>query len=314
MAPLGLTSEEVELAFRLILGRSPESAATVNHFRALQSSNQLRDILFSSRESLIQSWCRLIDHQASVDDREYQAAGSINLEHSEKMIIIQSCDNQKYLSMLQITSQTIFAFVENKTIEYELFVGLKRGSYPHHATFNRIYKLHEYIEMKRRGWVLYLDADAYINDLNFDVMGFLKKHDESAFIFARINDSLDCPYWNVNAGVFFANLSHPICVSIIRQWKNFYDLFFSREDYRVAKNWDDVINDQTSLHQILRCNAYKTYINSLPEFQKLINHPQGAFIRQVLRNDHTSIDDASFENRLRIIRSDVTRITGNRSI
>jgi len=145
---------------------------------------------------------------------------------------------------------TVLEYVKRHHVNYEVFIGLKKGSHPWHAVFNRIYKLSELIDSGFKGWVLYLDADSYICDLDFDVLEYLGEYARFAFIFATICDA--APYWNINDGVFFANLGHPVCVNVVRRWRTFYDRLYSTAEYAQADKWDMVLNDQTSLHGILR--------------------------------------------------------------
>lgn len=307
-----LSSEIVDLAFRLILGRGPESESTIAAHQKFATLQELREALFCSRESEVQAWTRIAERKArSIDEAISKIGwcGPIDAGNAP-ILIFQTADNLKYAEMLEWSSKTVKEFVKGKDIEYATYVGIRRGEFPHHATFNRIYVLNDYLEAGRKGWLLYMDADAYIYDLGFDLKGFLSSQKHSAFLFARADSAENCPYWNVNAGVFFANLSHPICGAIIRQWKDFYDVFYSSEDYKQATAWDDIKNDQTVLHQVLKCVAYDKYVTSTVEYKHIFNDSSARFIRQILRDDPESVDEKSFRKRMEKIQNDVTLVLG----
>src|SRR6516164_5460781 len=132
---------------------------------------------------------------------------------SDRILTIQTADAELYSRILSITSRVNKIFCKRNDIEYEAFVGIKRGFYPWHACFNRIIILNELVQNGFAGWVFYLDADAYIYDLSFNIRQYLAAIHEP-FIFAPGGTSGQ--KWDVNDGVFLINLNAPASRKLIR--------------------------------------------------------------------------------------------------
>lgn len=114
---------------------------------------------------------------------------------------IQTSDPVKYRRIIDDTSRTVALYCYLHSYGYEKFVGLKKGVAPVHATFNRVFMLNELIDSGYAGWVAYIDADAYIRDLTFDVTKYLIENQKHAFIAARVPGHQS--KWAINAGVFY---------------------------------------------------------------------------------------------------------------
>jgi hypothetical protein len=213
--------------------------------------------------------------------------------------IIQTADPFNYRRMLEATSKTALAYCERHDFTYESYVGIKRGFYGCHATFNRMFMLTELLDRGYGGWVLYMDADAYIYDLGFDLRGYLEQHRDRSAIMATI-DGETTP-WHINAGVLMFNLGHPHCAPLIHDWKRRF-LILSEETLRsVTSVWGDE-NDQAMLcstlyeHEEWRSSVfYEHAIN--------INHVDGMFIRQYL-----GAFDKNIETRTQTVESLVAQV------
>ncbi len=195
------------------------------------------------------------------------------------IILLQTCDPFDYFNLLVASSRANRAFCGRHGVAYAGFVGLKRGFHPWHAVFNRILLLREYVEQGFGGWVLYLDADAVIADLDWDVRSYLRAKADFAAVLVPAGENV--PDWEVNDGVAFFNLGHPAARAIIAAWNE----AFARIDdsaLRAAGRWDLVRNDQDMLQDILRADAALRAAVFL-ESPRAINSREAAFIRQVLR-------------------------------
>lgn len=181
--------------------------------------------------------------------------------------------------MLVASSRANRAFCERQGIAYAAFIGVKRGFHPWQATFNRIVLLQEYVEQGYAGWVLYLDADAWVRALDWDISAYLAEKRDIAAILIPGNEG--APDWAVNAGVGFFNLSHPACRALIAGWS----AAFARVDdatLRAAGRWDLVANDQDMLQTVLRADpALRASV--FLESPARINSREASLIRQVLR-------------------------------
>jgi hypothetical protein len=191
---------------------------------------------------------------------------------------IQTCDREKYSAMLEATSRSVLAYCRKFDCEFEMFVGIKRGSKPWHAALNRISILKRYVDRGYAGWVIYLDADAYIADLDFDAGAFLDENSRYAMIAAPSGGS---PYewWNINNGVFAINCGHPLGRRIVEEWYAALSAV-PLPALKEERFWSELIDDQSALHAVLR---------SMPGLadQFLVDHHilnwNGRFIRQVIR-------------------------------
>lgn len=212
---------------------------------------------------------------------------------------VQTADAFYYAEMVGITSQAVRAYAQGRNLSYEMFLGLKHGKHPWHATFNRVFILDEMLRRGVTGWVCYMDADAWIEDQSFDVAHYLEQHADRAAIFTTSLASDN--WWDVNAGVFFVNLSHDIGVQFAREWHD-----------RCLDAWPriaDVANfpaggpdDQSILHEILAASDdYKAAM--WVESPDLINSAWASFIRQHLRSNSRDM-----RSRVAHIRAEVSRV------
>jgi len=217
--------------------------------------------------------------------------------------ILQTSDPVFYWPILAETSRTVRAYCDRNGLQYEQFVGIKRGTLPWQATYNRIYMLKEMLDRGIEGWVLYLDADAMIADQNFDLREYLWRHNHLAGIFAGYLDP-EVSY-TINAGGFAINLSHPVGRSIVLDyWKAIQAI--SDDVFQKAIFWEkDVIEDQYMLYRILRDYVENRNLGGAIRFERVhesfVN--QGSFIRQRLRSEYSS-----FEQRVETINREVAEI------
>jgi len=202
---------------------------------------------------------------------------------------IQTSDPVRYQRIIDDTSRTVALYCYLHSYGYEKFVGLKKGVAPVHATFNRVFMLNELIDSGYAGWVAYIDADAYIRDLTFDVTKYLIENQKHAFIAARVPGHQS--KWAINAGVFFINLGDPIGIKIAR-------LYLSRVLSLVPKYfWDDEsagwppteYDDQNILYAILGLNS-DILDNMKAEDVAFNSGVDCSFIAQALRADHQDFD------------------------
>jgi hypothetical protein len=68
-----------------------------------------------------------------------------------------------------------------------------------------------------RGWIFYLDADAFVYDRNFDLAGYLDGYSDKALI-ASLGGTEPEHSWDINTGVFLINLKHEKGRQLIEDW------------------------------------------------------------------------------------------------
>jgi hypothetical protein len=200
---------------------------------------------------------------------------------------LQTADPVKYARLLEVSAPSTRAFCALNGYEYEAFVGLKRGSRAWHATFNRIDLLSELVQANFDGWIVYLDADAFVVDLTFDLAAYLGQHADAPLI-ARAVIPERAPTWNINAGVLMFNMSHPQTARLITAWKRLFDLWRMAGLLRLPPRMAPV-NDQILLHWALRLNP--GFIRAIRfEHPDFINGALSSFIVQFLRADVQDFD------------------------
>ena len=103
----------IYLAYRLILGRPPESDDAYAHYRAVSHVDQLRAIFAGSFEFRAQSWARLAEFRASRFCAEYEAdvAAGVRARGDDRIRIVQTADTQKYAEMLRQSARTVHFIV-----------------------------------------------------------------------------------------------------------------------------------------------------------------------------------------------------------
>lgn len=214
---------------------------------------------------------------------------------------VQTADPFRYYAMLQETSRTVRHYCLLNGFRYEQYVGVKRGHMLWQSTFNRAYLLYELLQRGVEGWVFYLDADAFIVDQQFDLAGFLADKSRYGAIFAGyITDIFD-----VNAGGFAVNLSHPAGQALIHGYHQRCEQL-AGDEYHRALSWDDdVTDDQAILHDLLRswCEERGFADAFLFERNDQSHVNNGTFISQQLRSLHRN-----FDARLAAIRSRVAQV------
>jgi hypothetical protein len=192
---------------------------------------------------------------------------------------IQTADAFNYKPMLDITSKTVIEFCRRHGYSYESYVGVKRGFHPWQASFNRLFMLKEFLDRRYTGWVVHMDADAFIHDLDFDLDAYLEGKGNVAGILTPMGDGVRP--WDINNGVGLFNLGHPIGRRVVEEWHARH-MTVSDETLQELVVWPQDINDQTFLFEILDGSED---IRSAFFFgdRDILNHPYASFIRQILR-------------------------------
>ncbi len=195
------------------------------------------------------------------------------------IVLLQTSDATVYAPMLAVTATNVREYARRHGYGYDSFVGIKRGFHPWQATFNRIPMLAELLDRGFTGWAFYLDADAYIQDLDFDLEAYLADKQDRAAIFAT--SGVTDRAWDVNAGVALINFGHPQGRALVRSWA---ERFAAHSDdfLRDAVEWIHDGNDQDLLHHILREEPeIAAAVHVVP--MTFMNGPHASFVRQQLR-------------------------------
>jgi hypothetical protein len=215
------------------------------------------------------------------------------------ILFMQTADADFYYDMLTETSKTVRKYCQLNGFQYNQYVGVKSGNMPWKATYNRIIMLKELLDAGFLGWVFYLDADAYISDLRFDLMDYLHDKHGSAGIFCGYLHGV--PH-NINAGGFAINFSHPVGRSMVLDYyKIFADL--NREKFDNAMHWGaEVPEDQHLLEVVIKSYLQYRGISESLIFEHHSNCyvNNGPFIKQALRVNFSSFSERLDEVRRRV--------------
>jgi hypothetical protein len=230
-----------------------------------------------------------------------------SLARPPAVMFLQTSDQGDYRRILDLTSRTVVEYCCQHGFTYYYFLGLCRGYRPWQAAFNRITLLKNIVISGFTGWVCYLDADAFIADLDFNLAGYLSDKGHIAFIAATDRPHLaERPYWLVNAGTFMINLATPVGQKIVHDWAEQFNRI-SDEELREMAEW--TFDDQPILQHILeQMPGGAEAIMTLMGEPNLINYSQGIFIRQILRTA------GSFEERLRQLREQTDSVLSRQQI
>ena len=220
------------------------------------------------------------------------------------IVILQTADAQRYKRMLDATARTAIEYARRHGLTYENYIGIKRGYFPWHATFNRMFQFRELLDRGFRGWAVYMDADAYIHDLDFDLRTYLRDKADCAGVMTTIPEA---PFpWCINAGVVLLNLGNPQGSEIAVRWRERY-LCIDDARLRTMSVWDDGESDQSMLFDILNDDAA---LRSGVHFDdgSVINSHKAKFIRQLLRSLSPDLGE-----RIRALEAEVDLILGEHS-
>ncbi len=204
----------------------------------------------------------------------------------------QTADPERYRDLLLSTSRTVARYVRPRGYAQEVFLGIKRGRWPWQASFNRIYIFEELIARGWTDWAVYMDADAFVADLDFDLDAYLADKGERAAVMTPSNATQH--WWDVNNGVLMFNLRHPLAHRLVARWKAAFETRLPDALLADLQGWSNP-NDQEMLQEIIVDDAE---IAAAIHFESplLFNSLEGRFIRQVLREQ---IPD--FPERTRVI-------------
>jgi hypothetical protein len=205
-------------------------------------------------------------------------------------IILQTSDPTDYFPMLVESSRTTRTFCRRHDMRYECYVGIKRGYWNWHATYNRIPMFNELIAGGFRDWAIYIDADAYVAQMDFPIKTYL--NEKSEFSAIMIPSRATSNFWDVNAGVLLLNLARPTARFLAQEWLYFFEKI-PDEILRQGRTPFQGDNDQVLLHNILAENKHlwpEIYLES-PE---LMNSAEASFIRQHLRAYTSSLTERTY--------------------
>ncbi|MBO1074837.1 hypothetical protein [Roseomonas marmotae] len=203
------------------------------------------------------------------------------LKPERDIVLIQSADPVNYFFMLRSTARINREFCLQHDIDYTCHQGIIRGFHPWQACYNRIFLINNLLDLGFTGWYLHLDADAWVHDVGFDIRAYLADCRDHSFVFALSASKLS---WEVNDGIFLANLAHPDTRDVMRAWKEAAEAI-PEDRLRQATNWYEhgTPGDQQLLQAILRKDDARLSAHIRHEPISFMNAPTSRVFRQLLR-------------------------------
>ena len=207
------------------------------------------------------------------------------------ILVIQTSDPTEYLPLLETTSPGVRYYCLRHGYTYETFVGIKRGTMPRPAAFNRIYLLLEALHVGIHDWVFYMDVDSYIYDPTPRLEEIIIENKDKAFVFCR--GIYDGKIHDFNNGVFLVNLRHPKTLPLLIAWRNSFESVWTPEKFAIWKVWADgalgAPGDQWLLQVIIKTMEEKgekvrSWLKVYDGHQWQRFNYSGPFVRQCLRS------------------------------
>lgn len=183
--------------------------------------------------------------------------------------------------MLEITGRTVAEYAGRHGCHYERFVGVLRGEHPWQATFNRIMLIERLLRAGTGGWLIYLDADAYVASMCFDLREYLADKSDYALI-AAASGAEPVIWWNLNDGVFMLNLEHEKTREIVDKWLERF-MAITDAQLKAAYTWNMISGGQAMLQRVLAEGEGYEQAVLVDQYSAIMNSPTAAFVRQVLR-------------------------------
>jgi hypothetical protein len=215
-------------------------------------------------------------------------------------LVNQTSDPTVYEPILRATSRVNRLYSTLHGYRYSAFLGIKKGTAPVHAAFNRVFLMSELKAAGYTGWYCHLDADAFFGQLNYDLTAYLASNSHHGFIATRA--SADSRKWAINNGVYFLNMGHPIGRRIVDLYQMYVDQLVPEEYWsQPHAEWPPAAyDDQNILYAILSRN--EEILDNMKNEEGVFNCGETGFIRQIVRSH------LSFDERLTAIRSSCSKI------
>ncbi|WP_442680575.1 hypothetical protein ACSBM8_05100 [Sphingomonas sp. ASY06-1R] len=201
------------------------------------------------------------------------------------ILFYQTAAGSIYEQMVRATETLHRRYCAVNGLDYHTEFGVRRGRFPWQATFNRVEMLGDLLTANFRGWFVYLDADAVIHQLGFDLRRYLGKRKRCAMIAAPGG----AERWNVNAGILFLNFDDPVGREIAVRWRNATHTVVSEQMLQAAATpWQPLPNglefpDDQHLLQMELLRDAELADRVLLEKSGLLSSSNGRFISQYMR-------------------------------
>lgn len=214
-----------------------------------------------------------------------------------KVLFLQTCDGVRMKPMLDIAEPVHRAYCARHGYEYMRWDGIKHGSEPYMATYNRIPLLMDlFLSRKDIEWVFFVDADALVVDGSKPLDEFLDAN--YAMVACRGASDADWNTFDVNIGVALYHMKHPKTKALLCTYQNlFQQHIIPHLKHEKLANFDafrlPFFDDQVLLQEILKTDSGLCKVLKGPQYDSF--NYDGPFVKQVLRTGKNTIGDRTEE-------------------
>jgi len=240
-----------------------------------------------------------------------------------KLKIIQTADaTSRYKELLDVTRHVNEQYCKRHGYAYEAFVGIKRGVHPWHACFNRIYMFLDEIERQEYDWILYMDADCFVHNVDIRAADIAGETGNSkiGMLMCGGGGPQSNRMCDINSGVIFLNVRSRYAKGVTIMWREIFESLFTEEVMRTSVvpfglsggPMNVIFADQAMLSYVLQVygvfgmleyRAVRTYVGD--EYTKF--NYDGDFIRQLLRPD-CGVNGTQIDARIEAARVQVAQV------
>lgn len=119
-----------------------------------------------------------------------------------KIVILQSCD-YKYMDFVDITMKPNMKYAQIHNYTYKFSIGESAFS----SYYNRHFMLRDELASGKYDWALWMDVDAMVHNIEITLESIIDESPDKMLICCQGGMGGE---WDVNMGVFFLNLRHPL--------------------------------------------------------------------------------------------------------
>jgi hypothetical protein len=173
------------------------------------------------------------------------------LEKKNKILII-TYDNRTNTKYIQLHNDNLNEYAKKWNIEYKYFNKCNKNNY-----WCKIYIIYDLILTKKYDYIMWMDSDTYIKNMDIDLNKILNQYDSDIFIGSDNNPKYDI----TNAGVFIIKNSI-IGVNFLEDCINYVNKSCFKKDGTLKGNWAGMCYEQGVMN-ILIADEYNKYTTLL---------------------------------------------------
>ena len=164
---------------------------------------------------------------------------------SARVLVMQTSGHGKYEALLKTTRIANERWAAKHGYDYLSVTVVYHGGREWLSTFNKAFMVAEALNSSRYDLVFYMDADALVRTLDWDVRSVIPEGSKPTLLFAHPGSN-EGP-WDINAGVMLWDLRHARSAAVVADWVDRCTRILDAAGE--GQPWFD---DQALLHHTLR--------------------------------------------------------------